>query len=148
MGDWGVFPTPKAQCIGDFALSYAVVPYCVNCKAEGYNSAYSFASPALLAIAADCHGGALPAAADYFAFDNCALQLTACKKAEERDSLILRFYNLSGEAQPLNISLNSVFTEAYLTNLNEERQSELKIADGKLSLTVPKKKIITIELCK
>ncbi len=148
MGDWGVFPTSKAQCIGEYTLKYAVVPYCVNCKAEGYHTAYSFASPALLAVSTDCHNGNLPAASDYFSFDNRCLRLTACKKAEERDSLILRFFNLSENEQLLNITLNSAFNSAYLTNLNEDRQSALTVADGKLQLSVPKKKIITIELGK
>ena len=146
MGDWGIFPTPKAQCKGEYTLEYAVVPYCTKCKGKAYRTAYDFAAPAIVAYGTDCHEGKIPAAAQYVSFDNPFLHLTACKQAEERNTTILRFFNLTGETQTLNATLCSGVKEAWLTNLNEERAEQLTIRDGVLTLDVPAKKIITIEL--
>ncbi len=146
MGDWGTFPTPKAQCKGEYTLEYAVVPYCTACKGKAYRTAYDFAAPATLAIGTECHEGKVPAAKQYVSFDNPYLHVTACKQAEDRDTTILRFFNLTGETQTLNATLCGCVKEAYLTNLNEERQSALTIEDGTLTLDIPAKKIITVEL--
>ena len=146
MGDWGTFPTPKAQCKGEYTLEYAVVPYCTACKGKAYRTAYDFAAPATLAIGTECHEGTIPAAKQYISFDNPYLHVTACKQAEDRDTTILRFFNLTGETQTLNATLCGCIKEAWLTNLNEERAEALSICDGKLTLDIPAKKIITIEL--
>ena len=146
MGDWGIFPTPKAQCKGEYTLEYSVVPYCTMCKGKAYRAAYDFAAPATLAIGSECHEGTVPAAKQYVKFDNPFLHVTACKQAEDRNSTILRFFNLTGEAQTLNATLCSCVKEAYRTNLNEEREEALTIENGVLTLNVPAKKIVTIEL--
>ena len=146
MGDWGTFPTPKAQCKGEYTLEYAVVPYCTACKGKAYRVAYDFAAPATLAIGTECHEGTVPATAQYVSFDNPYLHVTACKQAEDRNTTILRFFNVTGESQTLNATLCGCIRNAYLTNLAEERQSELAISDGVLTLEIPAKKIITIEL--
>lgn len=146
MGDWGIFPTPKAQCKGEYTLEYAVVPYCTKCKGNAYRTAYDFAAPATLAVGAECHKGSVPAAKQYVSFDNPFVHVTACKQAEERDTTILRFFNLTSQAQTLNATLCGCVKEAYRTNLNEEREETLAICDGVLTMEIPAKKIVTIEL--
>ncbi len=146
MGDWGIFPTPKAQCKGEYTLEYAVVPYCTECRGAAYRTAYDFAAPATLAIGTECHKGSVPATEQYVKFDNPYLHVTACKQAEERDTTILRFFNLTGETQTLNATLCGCVKEAWRTNLNEEREEALTIEGGVLTLQVPAKKIITVEL--
>ncbi len=146
MGDWGYFPTPKCQCIGEYTLEYAVLPYCTDCRGAAYRAAYDFAAPATLAVGTDCHPGSAPATCRYVHFDNPYLHVTACKQAEDRDSTILRFFNLTDSEQVLNATLCGCVKEAYRTNLNEEREEALTIQDNILTLTVPKKKIVTVEL--
>ena len=123
-----------------------MVPYCTACKGKAYRTAYDFAAPATLAVGAECHEGAKPATARYLSFDNPFLHVTACKQAEDRDTTILRFFNLTGETQTLNATLCGCIKEAFLTNLNEERSEQLAITAGKLMLDIPAKKIITVEL--
>ncbi|MBQ8383438.1 MAG: hypothetical protein IJX47_09570 [Clostridia bacterium] len=146
MGDWGVFPTPKAQCKGEYTLEYAVVPYCTECKGKAYRTAYDFAAPAVLAVGTECRKRSVPATKRYVSFDNPYLHVTACKQAEERDTTILRFFNLTDQPQTLSATLCGCVKEAYRTNLNEERQEALAIEDGVLTIDVPAKKIVTIEL--
>ena len=91
-------------------------------------------------------GGDLPIAASHYAIDNDAVVMTAFKKAEDRESIILRLHNPTNEDQTVAISTGLPFKQAWLNNLNEERGEALEFADGALPLSVPPGKIITIEL--
>lgn len=146
IGDWGVFPTPLGQKIGTWTLEYSMIPYTTDNRAEGYREGYTFSYPAVLAVGTPKHEGALPAAADYVRFDSEYIRMTAFKKAEERDSAILRFYNTQNEAVTLTAEISPAFKSARLTNLDEVAQSELALTNGKLVMVVPAKKIMTVEL--
>ena len=146
IGDWGVFPTPLGQKIGTWTLEYSMIPYSADTRAAAYREGYTFSYPAVLAVGTPKHEGALPAAADYVRFDSEYVRMTAFKKAEERDTAILRFYNTQSEAVPLTAEVSPAFKSARLTNLDEVAQPELTLTDGKLVMEIPAKKIITVEL--
>lgn len=146
IGDWGVFPTPLGQKKGTWTLEYSMIPYTTDNCAEGYREGYTFSYPAVLAVGTPKHEGTLPAAADYVRFDSEYIRMTAFKKAEERDTAILRFYNTQNETVTLTAEISPAFTEARLTNLDEAVQSDLTFADGKLVMEIPPKKIVTVEL--
>ena len=146
IGDWGVFPTPLGQKIGTWTLEYSMIPYSADTRAEAYREGYTFSYPASVAIGTPKHDGALPAAADYVAFDSEYVRMTAFKKAEDRDTAILRFFNTHNEAVTLTAEISPAFKSARLTNLDEAVQSELALTDGKLVMEIPAKKIITVEL--
>lgn len=146
IGDWGVFPTPLGQKIGTWTLEYSMIPYSADTRAEAYREGYTFSYPAVLAVGTPKHEGTLPAAADYVRFDSEYVRMTAFKKAEERDTAILRFYNTQSEAVTLTAEISPAFKSARLTNLDEVAQSELTLTDGKLVMEIPAKKIITVEL--
>ena len=146
IGDWGVFPTPLGQKIGTWTLEYSMIPYTTDNRAEGYREGYTFSYPAVLAVGTPKHEGTLPAAADYVRFDSEYIRMTAFKKAEERDSAILRFYNTQNETVTLTAEISPAFKSARLTNLDEVAQSELALTNGKLVMEIPAKKIVTVEL--
>jgi alpha-mannosidase len=145
IGDWGVFPTPLGQKLGTWVLEYAMIPYDVSRRADAYAEGYTFAYPAAVAIGTPKHEGVLPAAAEYVSFDSEYVRMTAFKKAEERDSAILRFFNTANGTTSLTVDVPA-FKSAWLTNLGEERQEELAIVDGRIVLEIPAKKIFTVEL--
>ena len=145
IGDWGVFPTPLGQKKGTWTLEYAMIPYSVENRADAYREGYTFAYPAAAAIGTTIHEGKLPATADYVRFDNEQVRMTAFKKAEERDSAILRLFNTTTNTAYLTLDV-AAFKQAWLTNLAEIRECELAIVDGKIALEIPAKKILTIEL--
>ena len=145
IGDWGVFPTPLGQKKGTWTLEYSMIPYTLDRQAEAYNEGYVFAGPSVVAIGTPKHEGTAPASADYVRFDNEYIRMSAFKKAEDRDSAILRLFNTSVEPVALTIDVPA-FKSAKMTNLAEEVISELTVKDGKLTLDVPAKKIVTIEL--
>ena len=146
IGDWGVFPTPLGQKKGTWTLEYSMIPYSADNRAEGYREGYTFSYPAVLAVGTPKHEGTLPAAAEYVRFNSEFIRMTAFKKAEERDTAILRFYNTQNETVTLTAEISPAFTEARLTNLDEAVQSDLTLADGKLVMEIPPKKIVTVEL--
>ena len=146
IGDWGVFPTPLGQKIGTWTLEYSMIPYSADNRAEGYREGYTFSYPAVLAVGTPKHEGTLPAAAEYVRFNSEFIRMTAFKKAEERDTAILRFYNTQNETVTLTAEISPAFKSAKLTNLDEAVQSDLTLANGKLVMEIPPKKIVTVEL--
>ena len=145
IGDWGVFPTPLGQKKGTWTLEYAMIPYATDDRAAAYREGYTFAYPAAVAIGTTKHEGKMAAVADYVRFDNEHVRMTAFKKAEERDSAILRLFNTTAEVAHLTMDVPA-FKQAWLTNLAEVRECELTVKDGKITLDIPAKKILTIEL--
>lgn len=68
--------------------------------------------------------------------------ISAIKKAEDRDSMIVRLFNPTHETQIGKITLYFKIEEAWICNLNEDRQESLnKICEVK----VEPNKIIPIE---
>jgi mannosylglycerate hydrolase len=74
------------------------------------------------------------------------LVLSALKKAEDRDSLIVRFYNPSPETVTAELAFGWMIKEAYRLKLNEEREGALTIKDGRICIETGAHKIITLEL--
>lgn len=74
------------------------------------------------------------------------LVVTAVKKAEDRDSLIVRFFNIrETNAHDAIIRVPEAQT-ARTVNLNEDPGKDLLIhQDGSLNIDVPAKKIATVE---
>ena len=72
--------------------------------------------------------------------------MTAFKKAEDRDSVILRLHNPTGEVQSVSITIGLPVKQAWYNNLNEVRGETLSLDNGCLQLLVPVGKIVTIEL--
>ena len=72
--------------------------------------------------------------------------MSACKKAENGDGVIVRLYNTDLNAHKASIIANEKFTEAYITNLDEKRISEISLNNGKAEIELGAKKIVTIEL--
>ena len=146
IGDWGVFPTPLGQKKGTWTLEYSLIPYDTANRTEAYAEGYTFSYPSVVAIGTPKHTGARPAAAEYVRFDSEYIRMTAFKKAEDRDTAILRLFNTTAETVTLTMEVSPVFKAAKLTNLAEERQADLTITDGRITLEVPAKKILTVEL--
>ncbi len=146
IGDWGVFPTPLGQKMGTWTLEYSMIPYAKADRADAYREGYTFSYPSVLAISTTKHDGTLPAAAEYVRFDSEYIRMTAFKKAEDRDTAILRLFNTTAETVTLTADISPVFQNARLTNLDEVTLSELTIQNGKLILEIPAKKILTVEL--
>ena len=149
LGDWGDFPTPEAQCKGELTVEYSLVPYSVtglHDREGAIDAAYSFGCYAPAAVAAPVHGGELSATGALVGIDGHNFIVSALKMSDFRDTVILRVFNPTHKDSKMKLDLASKFVEAYSVNLNEDRQKKLIVRGGKLTVDVPAKKIVTVEL--
>lgn len=140
IGDWGVFPTPLGQCIGSFALEYAIVPYETSASGDAYALAYEFTSSPLQAVR--CTGEGSIEAGNIISADNPYIRMSALKKCEDRNSLIFRVFNISDEEQSFELSCSEKLGRLHAVDLSESRLYSI----DERRLTIGKKKIATFEL--
>jgi len=75
------------------------------------------------------------------------LIVTALKKAEDDDSMILRFYEAEGNRFDARIRLACPIQTAHRTNLVEEIESKIPVtSDGSVELAVGPWEIVTVRL--
>ncbi len=149
LGDWGDFPTPEAQCRGELTVEYSLVPYSMTAlhdREGAINDAYSFAHLAPAAVCAPVHGGETAPSGTLVGIEGHNFVVSALKMSDFRDTVILRVFNPTHKDTKMKLDLSGKFTEAYAVNLNEDRQKKLIVRNGKCTVDVPAKKIVTVEL--
>ncbi|RKX46298.1 MAG: alpha-mannosidase [Verrucomicrobia bacterium] len=136
-----------SQMLQTLEFEYAIYPHQgdwvegnVFAEADKLN-----AKPVAVQISRNVNGD-LPPVASHYAIDNDALVLSAIKRAEDRDSMIIRLYNPTDEAQEGSIRFGLPVSKAWKNNLIEVRGEEIPVVNGVIALLVPKGKIITIEV--
>jgi len=112
-------PDPNADQ-GEQDFEYALYPHARNWKEalteqEGWDFNYKLA-----AMQVEPHRGLLPAEHSFFAIEPDNLILTAVKKAEDDEALILRFYEWAGKDVTAKIHLPHGAVRAVATNLMED----------------------------
>lgn len=151
-------PTPDAQCLGTHTVRYAVVIHKRDWREAG-----------VMRLAHECNvpmrivparrkdqkhpaDACLPAVCSFLQVSPVEFFVTAVKKAEDRDSLIVRFYDTAFSGQPSAVRKGCVRIwcvpkEGYLTNLNEERKRKLRIGkDGSIPVSAKAWQIVTVEV--
>lgn len=95
-----------------------------------------------------CGGGEgdLPFTKSFCNISNPNLILSAYKRAEERESVILRLFNPTGLTQSGEVTIGFDIETAWRCNLNEERQEELVVSENNLSVKLGANQILTLEL--
>ncbi len=142
-------PTPEAQCPGTHTFMYSVMPYAGDwVSAQVQRRAHEHNVP-MIPVSTSFHEGQLPAAQSFISVEPHNLMVTALKKCELGDGLILRLYNSTAEMVNGVIKTHRPVKMACLTNLNEQplANGELDIdEDGHVSLEVGGREIRTIKL--
>jgi alpha-mannosidase len=159
-------PTPGAQCIGPYRYEYAILPHAGDWGSV-YQHAHNFNTP-VMARRADTHpgldlremnitrddpnlvttlpwprGGPLPPMMSAIRVDPTALVLSAVRRSA-RDTLIVRFYNITREPVTGTVTCGWPMREVYRTDLAEERLD--RIGDGQMvKLDVRGGEIVTLE---
>ncbi|MEW6579303.1 MAG: glycoside hydrolase family 38 C-terminal domain-containing protein [Chloroflexota bacterium] len=161
-------PTPGAQCLGPYRYDYAILPHAGDWK-NVYQIAYNMNVP-VMARRADTHpglelremnitrddpslvtpipwprGGPLPPTLSVIQIDPPALVLSAVRRSE-RDTLIVRFYNITREPVTGTVTLGLPMSAAYRTTLAEERRAQLELSGaGQVQLDVRGGEVVTLE---
>ncbi len=72
--------------------------------------------------------------------------VSAMKKAENTNGVVLRLYNLNEEETEVNLRFSEKFSQAWRTNLIEEKEEKLDVKDGVLRFTIGNQSIETLLL--
>lgn len=150
IGDAGpVIFTPDAQCLRQMSFEYALYFHQGDCwQGEVYEQAKRF-NNGLKIVKTDQHKGDLEANHEFLNLDteNNSLQITACKRSEDGDGIILRLFNSSEKDEKGILTTAYNISSAYYVNLNEEVEKEIEIIEKNiLSIKVGPKEIITLKL--
>ena len=146
IGDWGDFPTPKAQCIGKYTLEYALIPFACEGREAAVSSAYVYASNALSAVDTDNHAGSMPAENVVVTLCDPMLRHAALKRAEDGEGLVLRLYNIDDKARTASMTFAPAIKTVLASELDERIGEVLAMDNGTVTVNVPAKKIVTYRL--
>ncbi len=129
-------PDPQTDQ-GVHHFTYSLYPHAHGWEAGGVmQQGYELNFP-LIAVTTAAHLGALPAAHSFASIQPANLILTAMKKAEDDNALILRFYEFAGQKADARITLPGTATRAAETNLMEKEEGPLSLQEEGRQVTVP-----------
>ncbi|WP_152395216.1 alpha-mannosidase [Paenibacillus guangzhouensis] len=145
LGDWGYFPTPEAQCLGEHTVRMEVIPHDGDGIQSGaYAEAYQFQIPWTTAQTG-VHSGTMASTFAPYSFENTELAFSSMKLHEGSGNLMLRWFNMSREATTLDLAYHLPFDNAFKSNILEERGARIEQNDaGQLSLAVGPCEIVTV----
>jgi alpha-mannosidase len=129
-------PDPNADR-GHHHFSYALYPHAGDWKqalTERHGYEYNYK---LKAMQVEAHSGSLPARYSFVAPEADNVVLTAVKKAEDSNALILRMYEWAGKDSKVRIEIPKGAQGARLDNLMEQPQGPTFSIENGNMITVP-----------
>ena len=138
--------TPGAQCLGVSRFRYAVVPLSGDraaARAKSLSERWRTHPPSVQGV----WDGHMPGESGLIEKQSILTCVSAIKRHETRDTLIVRLHNVSDEPVEETLKLGRAVGSAWRTNLLEERVRELEWSDGN-SVAVPLRphEIATVEI--
>ncbi|WP_062110730.1 alpha-mannosidase [Bacillus niameyensis] len=141
LGDWGYFPTPGAQCLGEQTAEWFVIPHAGDAiEAKAYEEAYDFQVPTVC-VQTNEHTGELASDGTFMNWESNGLVFTTLKKGETSDDIFMRVYNPSGEERSLTIE-NPLAKAYYSSNIIEEKMDS--VGSAYEEMPVGNYKIVTV----
>lgn len=140
------WPDPEADQ-GHHDFHYALYPHAGSWKEAGtVRKGWEYNYP-LAAEIASTHGGSLPAAHSFVAVEPENVVLTAVKKAEDSNSLILRVYEWAGKTATAQFHVPAGATGATVTNLSEMPEgAPFAVSGGVVQAPIHPYEILTIRV--
>jgi len=145
---WKEYPgDDSAQSLGKHKIRYALLPHAGDWDTgQVYEAALAFNTPLRLAQVGR-HKGTLPLAHSFLEVRGKGMVLSALKKAEDRNTLVVRLFNPTTKTVQAELVTARPATRAWMVNLNEDRGEKIEIgAAGSVSLAVAPKKIVSVEI--
>ena len=130
------WPDPNADQ-GHHEFTYSLYPHAGTWREamtvrQGYDLNYP-----LLAVTTTQHPGTLPSQHSFFSTKEDNVVITAIKQAADGSGTIVRFYEWAGKKGDVHLTLPQAATAAWQTNLMEQPDGSLAIANGGSEVTVP-----------
>ena len=140
-------PNPDAdQGIQQF--TYSLLPHEGDFRTGGVIPESLFLNCPLYESEIAAGNGALPERGSIVSCDRPNAVITALKKAEDGDDVIVRFYDAYDCKSDVTLTVPAGCTEAYLCDLTEQVQRKLPLRDGTVRIPVSNFEIITVRLKK
>jgi alpha-mannosidase len=115
-----------------------------------YREAIGFNYPLLAFVNAESQRSGeatVPAEGSFFRLEPGNLILTALKKCEDDNHLVIRFYEAEGFKCQARLRFSKPITQAWATNLIEEEEGPLPLSgDGAVQLMVKPWEIVTLKV--
>ncbi len=144
---WDVYPEMElSQSLGENEWRYAIYPHPGTWEdGNVYQQADSF-NLTLHVGQAGRHEGDLPWEMSFLSVEPDQLSISALKKGQDRDSVVIRVFNPTDGQVEGTVKAHGPPAEAWLTNMNEKRLERLEPDGCRVPLEVGAKKIRTLEL--
>lgn len=141
----GIFPNPQAD--QEFHLfTYSIYPHRGGWREAGtVGQAYQLNNPPVVLRKRQA-GGELPAEYSWLSLDCRHAVLESVKRAEDRDSLILRIYECFNRRGAVCLWLGVSVIQAWECSMMEERERELKVEGTEIWIDMGPYEIKTVEL--
>ncbi len=145
LGDWGYFPTPEAQCLGEHSVSFGIYPHeGTSAAGKTFKIAYQYQVPWSLKQT-NLHDGELPPEHSFVHWESKNLAFSSMKVSHLTGDVMLRWFNMSDESDSLNIKCAQPLHHAYVSNVMEEKE-QLLLEEGNnaIQVQVGKHEIVTV----
>jgi alpha-mannosidase len=139
-----LIPTPKAMELGEHTYTYAVRPHSGDWKKAGIHQRGHEFNHRLFTVQTDSHN--LNHEFETFILKPDNLIISALKKAEKDDAVVVRFFETRGEKCRATLQIPNQIKEASVVNMLEEEESTLDIKEGLLRMEVSPFEIVTLKL--
>ncbi len=139
-------PDPEADQ-GMQHFTYALYPHEGSWISAGtVEHGYQLNYP-MFAMQVASHVGSLPASGSFASVSSPNVILTAIKKAEDSNALILRMYEVAGKSEQIKVTLPDGATTATLTSLIEQHDSTaVPVAGNIATVSIDPYEILTLKV--
>jgi mannosylglycerate hydrolase len=145
----GQFPGHDgSQMLRDVEFEYSIYPHTGNwAQGQVYAEAEKLNRPPSVYQVTPHKLGKLPQRHSFYSVEPSNLIVSAFKRAEDRESCIVRVFNPTNKTIQGTIKLAGPVKQAFLVDLNETRKRKLAVEkSGVVKVSVGSNKIVTVEL--
>lgn len=144
---WDVHPEMRlSQCPGEHEFRFLLYPHAGTWdNADIYGEVESFCAPVEPAQAG-AHDGDLPQALGFLTLEGDQVAISALKRTEDGQGLLVRLFNPSPRSQRATLTFARPIASAKQVNLEEEEQSAFRPQGASVVVDIPPKKIVSLKL--
>jgi len=136
-------PTPEAQCLGEHTFFYTLIPHQGNWDDARISQITKQYKTKILTRQLENQSGNLPSSFSFIQLEGKYLEVSAIKKNEFEDKLLIRVYNPTNRETTGKIKLGFDIHKVYLGKLDESYREELPYSNG-VEIELKPKEIKTI----
>ena len=140
------FEEETSQCIGPQCFEYALYFHAKAAPGEVFSECRRYQTDLLAAQVGAGRQGDRPETESLFTLRDARTGVSAVKRSEEGDALILRLFNPTGEAIRETVAFGRPIRQAALTDMKEEDSQPLRLNGQTADVGLPPFKIVTLRV--